>query len=265
MRIATWNVNSLKARQERVEEWLGYAQPDVLCLQETKLSDDTFPALAFSALGYDSAHHGHGQWNGVAILSRVGIERVTTGFDGAVDPYEGDARLVAASCAGVRVVSVYVPNGREVGTEFYDRKLEWLAALHDWLAATATPADPVVILGDFNVAPEDRDVWSPKAFTGATHVTEPERAAVRRLEEWGLVDAFRRAYPHDDRLFTYWDYRRGDFHEHRGMRIDLVLASAPLADHTQWAVVDRNARKGKAPSDHAPLVVDFDVPASPHP
>jgi exodeoxyribonuclease III len=256
MRIATWNVNSLKARQERVEEWLGYARPDVLCLQETKLADKSFPQLAFSALGYDSVHHGQGQWNGVAILSRVGIEDVTSGFGELTDPYEGDARMLAATCGGVRVVSVYVPNGREVGTEFYDRKLLWLHSLRDWLAATAEPSDPLAVLGDFNVAPEDRDVWSVKAFDGATHVTPPEREAVAQLREWGMVDAFRAVYD-DDRLFTYWDYRRGDFHEHRGMRIDLALVTQPLAKRISWAVVDRNARKGKQPSDHAPLLVDF--------
>ncbi|MET0629161.1 MAG: exodeoxyribonuclease III [Acidimicrobiia bacterium] len=262
MRIATWNVNSLKARQERVEEWLGYARPDVLCLQETKLSDDAFPHLAFSALGYDSVHHGHNQWNGVAILSKVGIEAVTTGFDeGIVDPYEGDARLLAATCDGVRVVSVYVPNGREVGTEFYERKLEWFGLLHDWLAANETPDHEVAVLGDFNVAPEDRDVWSVKAFAGATHVTVPERAAVARLEEWGFVDAFRHCYD-DDGLFTYWDYRGGAFHQHRGMRIDLALVTAPLAERISWSAIDRNARKGKQPSDHAPLIVDFAPRAS---
>jgi exodeoxyribonuclease III len=155
-------------------------------------------------------------------------------------------------------VTVYVPNGREVGTEFYDRKLDWLQALRDWLAATSSPSDDLVVLGDFNVAPEDRDVWSPQAFVGATHVTEPERAAVARLRDWGMVDVFRSRYPDDDGLFSYWDYRRGDFHEHRGMRIDLVLATEPLAARTRWAVVDRNARKGKQPSDHAPVIVDFD-------
>jgi exodeoxyribonuclease-3 len=257
MRIATWNVNSLKARMPRVEEWLAYAQPDVLCLQETKLADDAFPALAFSALGYASAQHGHNQWNGVAILSRVGIDDVTTGFDATVvDPYEGDARLLAATCAGVRVVSVYVPNGREVGTEFYDRKLEWLDRLAEWVPSQASPADPLAVLGDFNVAPDDRDVWSVKAFAGATHVTEPERAAVARLGEWGLYDAFRCRYA-DDRLFSYWDYRRGDFHEHRGMRIDLAFTTQPLVDRLRWAVIDRNARKGKLPSDHAPVILDF--------
>jgi exodeoxyribonuclease III len=257
MRIATWNVNSLKARLPRVEDWLQYAQPDVLCLQETKLSDDAFPQLTFSGLGYDAVHYGEGRWNGVAILSRVGIDDVSSGFhDAVVDPYEGDARLLAATCGGVRVVSVYVPNGREVGSEFYDRKLVWLAHLREWLAATASPSDPLAVLGDFNVAPEDRDLWSPKAFEGATHVTEPERAAVAALEEWGLVDAFRLVYDQDG-LFSYWDYRRGDFHQHRGMRIDLVLVTPPLAARVHWAIVDRNARKGQGPSDHAPVVVDF--------
>jgi exodeoxyribonuclease-3 len=257
VRIATWNVNSLKARMPRVEEWLGYARPDVLCLQETKLADDAFPSLAFSALGYDSVHHGHNQWNGVAILSRVGIEDVSSGFDAeAVDPYEGDARVLAATCGGVRVVSVYVPNGREVDSEFYERKLAWLGVMHDWLAATQHADAELAVLGDFNVAPEDRDVWSMKAFAGATHVTGPERAAVARLEEWGLADAFRACWP-DDRLFTYWDYRRGDFHQHRGMRIDLALVTRPLLDRITWAVVDRNARKGTQPSDHAPMFVDF--------
>jgi exodeoxyribonuclease-3 len=257
MRIATWNVNSLKARMPRVEEWLDYARPDVLCLLETKLADDAFPSLAFSALGYDSIQHGHKQWNGVAILSRVGIDDVTTGFDDeTVDPYEGDARVLAATCDDVRIVSVYVPNGREVGTEFYDRKLVWLGCLHDWISSTQSPSDPLAVLGDFNVAPEDRDVWSVKAFEGATHVTGPERAAVARLREWGLVDAFRECYD-DDRLFTYWDYRRGDFHQHRGMRIDLALVTRPLADRLTWAAVDRNARKGTQPSDHAPMIVDF--------
>jgi exodeoxyribonuclease-3 len=256
MRIATWNVNSLKARLPRVEELLNYAHPDVLCLQETKLSDDAFPQLAFSALGYDSVHLGQGQWNGVAILSRVGIDGVTSGFGDLVDPYEGDARMLAANCGGVRVVSVYVPNGREVGTEFYDRKLLWLEGLREWLAATAKPSDPVAVMGDFNVAPEDRDVWSVKAFEGATHVTGPEREAVARLREWGMVDAFRAVYD-DERLFTYWDYRRGDFHQHRGMRIDLVLVTEPLARRVTWALVDRNARKGQQPSDHAPVLVDL--------
>jgi exodeoxyribonuclease-3 len=258
MRFATWNVNSLNKRQPRVEEWLGYAQPDVLVMQETKLSDSTFPQLAFSSLGYDSVHHGPGQWNGVAILSRVGIEKVTSGFDGVelVDPYEGDARLLAATCGGVRFVDVYVPNGRAVGTEFYERKLAWLDCLRQWIDANFEPVEPVVLLGDFNVAPEDRDVWSPEAFVGDTHVTEPERERLARLRQWGFVDAFRELYD-DNRLFTYWDYRRGNFHEHRGMRIDLAYVTKPVAERLRWGLVDRNARKGKLPSDHAPLVFDL--------
>ena len=257
MRFATWNVNSLKARQERVEEWLGYAEPDVLCVQETKLSDKTFPQLSFGALGYESVHHGPGQWNGVATLSKVGIDDVSSGFgDGVLDPYEGDARLLSTTCGGIRFVNVYVPNGREVDSEFYERKLTWLGCLRDWLASCSTPDEPVVVLGDFNVAPEDRDVWSIKAFKNSTHVTPAERAAVAELRDWGLVDAFRALYD-DDKLYTYWDYRRGDFHEHRGMRIDLVLATQPVIDRVRWAVVDRNARKGKLPSDHAPLIVDL--------
>jgi exodeoxyribonuclease-3 len=256
VRIATWNVNSLKQRLPRVEEWLQYAQPDVLCLQETKLADTAFPQLTFSGLGYDAVHHGQGRWNGVAILSRVGIDDVSNGFGADVDdPYVGDARLLAATCGGVRIVSVYVPNGREVGTEFYERKLHWLDRLRGWLAATAKPSDDLALLGDFNVAPEDRDVWDPKAFIGATHVTDAERAALAKLREWGLVDAFRQVWD-QDRLYTYWDYRAGDFHQGRGMRIDLAYMTEPLAKRITFALVDRNARKGKSPSDHAPMLID---------
>ena len=257
MRIATWNVNSLKARLERVEEWLDYAQPDVLCLQETKLADKNFPAMAFSALGYESVHFGYNQWNGVAILSKVGIEDPQNGFGAQIDdPYQDDARMLSATCGGIRIVSVYVPNGREVPSEFYDRKLVWFERLAEWLETHHTPNDSVVVTGDFNVAPEDRDVWSTKAFAESTHVTKPERDAIKRLEHWGLVDTFRQLYD-DDQLYSYWDYRRGDFHQGRGMRIDLVLATAPVAQRVTWALVDRNARKGKQPSDHAPVVVDL--------
>jgi exodeoxyribonuclease-3 len=259
MRFATWNVNSLKARLPRVEEFLGYADVDVLCLQETKLSDKAFPSLTFSGLGYESVHFGNGQWNGVAVLSRVGIGDVSYGFgDAHVDPYESDGRLITASCGGVSFSSVYCPNGREVGTDFYDRKLQWFAVLREWLVQAHDPGESLVVLGDYNVAPADRDVWDITAFTGATHVTEPERKAVAALEDWGLHDTFRKVYPDQDRLFTYWDYRRGDFHEHRGMRIDLALATKPVVDRVTWAVVDRNARKGTLPSDHAPLIIDLD-------
>ncbi len=258
MRIATWNVNSLKARLPRVEEFLGYADVDVLCLQETKLANKAFPALTFQEFGYDSVHHGQGQWNGVAILSRVGVADATDGFGADfVDPYEGDARLVAATCGGVRVVSVYVPNGRAVDTEHYERKLQWLTVLRDWVAQLHTPDDALAILGDWNVAPADRDVWSPKAFEGSTHVTDAERRALIDLEALGLVDAFRAVYPDTDGLYSYWDYRAGDFHQHRGMRIDLALTSPPVTERVTWAVVDRNARKGTQPSDHAPVIFDL--------
>lgn len=259
MRIATWNVNSLKARMPRVEEWLAYAEPDVLCLQETKLSDATFPHMAFGALGYESIHHGDGQWNGVAILSRVGIDTGTFGFS---DPVEADSetRLVTASCGGVVVSSVYVPNGRSLDSEHYKYKLGWLEKLRHHLDVVASPTERVAVCGDFNIAPEDSDVWSPEAFVGSTHVSEPEREALRDLEGWGLVDGFRQRYA-EDRLYSYWDYRAGDFHEHRGMRIDLLLLSKALSERVTWALVDRNARKGKLPSDHAPVFVDVDVEA----
>lgn len=256
MRIATWNVNSLKARQGRVEEWLDYARPDVLCLQETKLADTAFPAMAFGALGYESVHHGDGRWNGVAILSRVGIADVRAGFGGGIADSDG-CRLLAATCAGVRVHSVYVPNGRVVGSEFYEAKLRWLSELYGYLDRSCTPADRVAVCGDFNIAPDDRDVWDPAAVVGSTHVTEAERDSLRALEEWGLVDAFRLRYDSDG-LFTWWDYRGGNFHRGLGMRIDLVLLTRALADHVQFALVDRNARKGKQPSDHAPMLVDID-------
>jgi exodeoxyribonuclease-3 len=258
MRVATWNVNSLKARLPRVEEWLKYATPDVLCLQETKLADADFPAMAFQTLGYDSAHCGEGRWNGVAILSRVGLDDVVAGFSDQAEDETVEARLLSATCAGVRVTTVYVPNGRSVGSEHYGAKLAWLDRVASHVSWTLDPASPAVICGDFNVAPEDRDLYDPRKFTHSTHVTPAERAAVQRLIDWGFVDVFRRLYD-DDRLFTWWDYRAGDFHNHRGMRIDLLLATAPLADRATFALVDRFARKGKSPSDHAPLFADFDV------
>ena len=256
MRIATWNVNSLNARLSRVEEWIGYAQPDVLCLQETKVADTAFPAMALSALGYESAPHGDGRWNGVAIVSRVGLDDVVEGFANGAD--EQGCRLVAATCGGVRVHSVYVPNGREVGGEHYAAKLLWLQELRAYLDRTAKPDEAVAVCGDFNIAPDDRDIYDRVALEGQTHITEPERQALRTIEDWGLVDVFRRLYP-QERLFSWWDYRAGNFHKHLGMRIDLVLLSQALADSATWALIDRNARKGKLPSDHAPLLIDFDV------
>ncbi|HEX2849795.1 MAG TPA: exodeoxyribonuclease III [Acidimicrobiales bacterium] len=258
MRIATWNVNSLKARLERVEAWIAYAAPDVVCLQETKMADAAFPTMAFDALGYESAHHGEGRWNGVAILSRVGMHDVVAGFCAGVEDPLVESRIVSATCGGVRVSSVYVPNGRAVGTEHYEAKLAWLRALRGHVAASCEPSDDVVVCGDFNIAPDDRDVWNPKLAHGGTHVSEPERDELRALLEWGMVDAFRTQHP-EEGLFSWWDYRAGDFHKHHGMRIDLVLVSHPLAELVTFALIDRNARKGKAPSDHAPLVVDIDL------
>jgi exodeoxyribonuclease-3 len=257
VRLVTWNVNSLKARQERVEAWLAECQPDVVCMQETKLADTAFPAMAFSALGYESAHHGEGRWNGVSIISRVGLEDVVAGFaDG--QPADDEARLVTATCGGVRVMSAYIPNGRALDHEHYQYKLRWLERLSSHLDAVATPADQVALCGDFNIAPSDRDVWDPSALVGATHVSAPERAALQRLLDWGLADVFRDRYPETERLFSWWDYRAGNFHKGIGMRIDLVLGSASLTERVRWALIDRNARKGKQPSDHAPLVVDLE-------
>ncbi len=256
MRIATWNVNSLKARLPRVEEWIADVQPDVLCMQETKLAEDAFPALTFAALGYESVHHGQGQWNGVAILSRVGVSDVVANFSPASGERDPDARIITARCGGVLVSSVYVPNGRSLDHDHYQYKLRWMAQLRRHVASLTDPADAVVVTGDFNIAPDDRDVYDPKKFVGATHVSQAERDLLAELCDWGLVDLFRGRYP-DERLYSWWDYRAGDFHQGRGLRIDLVLGSASVAARTTWAVVDRNARKGQSPSDHAPVIVDL--------
>ena len=257
MRIATWNVNSLTARLGRVEEWIGYSQPDVLCLQETKQADAAFPHGAFAALGYETAHHGDGRWNGVAIASRVGLADISTGLGSDEDDAQGN-RLVAADCGGVRVLSVYVPNGRSLDSEHYPAKLAWLQRLRAFLDETSSPDKPVAVCGDFNVAPEDRDVWDPSRFVGATHVSPPEREALAQLQAWGLVDVFRRLYD-EDGLFSWWDYRAGSFHKHQGMRIDLILVTEVLARTARYGLIDRNARKGQKPSDHAPVLIDVSV------
>lgn len=257
MRIATWNVNSLKARLPRVEEWLDYAQPDVLCLQETKLADAAFPALTFEALGYETAHHGEGRWNGVALLSRVGLTDVVAGF-GDDDEPDPEARLIWGTCGGVRVASAYVPNGREVDHDHYRYKLAWLERLRARIAAVHTPDDALVVAGDYNIAPTDEDVWDPSSFVGATHVSEPERQALKALESWGLQDSFRRLHP-EPGLYSWWDYRAGRFHKKQGMRIDLLLATAPVAEAVTFTLIDRQARKGSQPSDHAPVLIDVDT------
>lgn len=255
MLVATWNVNSLKVRMPRVVDWLGQVQPDVLCMQETKLSDNAFPAPDFAELGYESVHHGQGQWNGVAILSRLGIEAPMAGFVPDLEP-DPDARLVSATCGGVRIHSVYVPNGREVGHEHYDYKLSWLGRLRAHLDQTVADDTEVIVAGDWNIAPEDRDVWDRSVFEGSTHVTGPERAALDRVKDFGLVDTFRRH--HDEPgLFSYYDYQAGRFHKRQGMRIDFVLASQGLAERCVLDLVDRNGRKGTKPSDHVPVVAVY--------
>ncbi len=263
MRIATWNVNSLNVRMPRVEEWFAYAQPDVVCMQETKLADAAFPYMSFEALGYEVAHNGTGRWNGVAIASRVGLDEVTLNFGAVPNPlFDGDEpepRLVTATCGGVRVSSVYVPNGRSLDDPHYGYKLRWLAALRDEIAATCQPDSPVVIAGDFNIAPEDKDVYDPRKFANQTHTSPPERAALASLAEWGLVDGFRTQYD-DPKLYSWWDYRAGDFHQGRGLRIDLLMLSQPLASTVSYALIDRFARKGDKPSDHAPVFVDVEAP-----
>src|ERR1700758_1387007 len=258
MRIATWNVNSVKQRVPRLLPWLDERQPDVVCLQETKLADDAFMKLLGDALaerGYSAALHGEAAWNGVAILSRVGLEDVLRGMPNAPGFPDPEARAVSATCAGIRVVSVYVPNGRTPGSDHYEYKLAWLGALRDMVAADP---EATVVLGDMNIAPTDEDVFDPEAYVGHTHVTPPERAALGQLEALGLHDVVREHWP-DQRVFTYWDYRAGMFHQDLGMRIDLVLAGGSVAARVRAAWVDRQARKGRGPSDHAPVIVDLDV------
>jgi exodeoxyribonuclease-3 len=270
MRIATWNVNSLKARLEKVTWWLERARPDVLLVQETKLADAAAPRAHFEKLGYALAHHGEGRWNGVAIASKVGIEDVVTNFGAPLQPTRtpdagddeplAEARMIAATCGGVRVVAIYAPNGREVGTRFYDAKLAWYDRLARWLEQAASPDEALVIGGDFNVAPADIDVWDPAACHGGTHVSPGERAAFARLLAWGLVDAYRIHHAEGDR-FSWWDYRAGMFHQNYGMRIDHLLVTKKVAARAVASEIDREARKGKPiPSDHAPLVLDLDAP-----
>jgi exodeoxyribonuclease-3 len=257
VRIATWNVNSVKQRVPRLLPWLDQRKPDVVCLQETKLANDAFTDLLGAELskrGYESALSGEVQWNGVAVLSRVGLDDVVIGIpDGPGFPHP-EARAVAATCDGVRVHSVYVPNGREPDSDHYHYKLAWLAALR---AQVGDGPKDAVVCGDMNIAPTDADVFDPDAYIGQTHVTPPERAALAELQSLGLHDVVRDKWP-TQRVFTYWDYRAGMFHQDLGMRIDLVLATAPVASRVRAAWVDRHARKGTGPSDHAPVIVDLD-------
>ncbi len=255
MRIVTWNVNSLNARIDRTVEWLELFEPDVVCLQETKLADDAFPTQTFADAGYESVHHGQGQWNGVAILSKVGLEDTRAGFDDGGEP-DVDARIVWATCGGVRIASCYVPNGRSLDDDHYQYKLAWLDRLAADLDQNTSPTDDLCIVGDYNIAPDDRDVHDPKVLVGATHGSQPERDRLQALLDWGLDDVFR-LHHEEAGLYSWWDYRGGNFHKRIGMRIDLLLTSASVTKRAQRVLVERNARKGKDPSDHAPVLVDL--------
>ncbi|MFC1419491.1 exodeoxyribonuclease III [Streptacidiphilus cavernicola] len=271
VRVATWNINSVNARLPKLLEWLASAQPDVLCLQELKCATDAFPFDAVAELGYETAAHGTGRWNGVAVLSKIGLADVVRGLPGqpgyladadsaadtliAAEP-EQEPRAVAATCGPVRVWSVYVPNGREVGHAHYGYKLEWLAALREAVREDTAGARPFAVLGDFNVAPTDQDVWDVAKFEGLTHVTEPERQALADLREIGLADVFPRPLKYDH-PYTFWDYRGLAFPKNYGMRIDLTYANKPFVAAVSDSYVDREARKGKGTSDHAPVVVDL--------
>jgi exodeoxyribonuclease-3 len=257
VRIATWNVNSVKQRVPRLLPWLDERQPDVVCLQETKVTEEAFLELLGDALGergYELAVHGEPTWNGVAILSRAGLEDVVRRIDGAPGFPAPEARSIAATCGGIRVFSVYVPNGRVPDSEHYHYKLAWLASLRE---AVAVDPFSTVVCGDMNIAPTDEDVFNPEAYVGHTHVTEPERAALAQLQAIGLHDVVRDRWP-GERVFSYWDYRAGMFHQDLGMRIDLILAGAPVAERVKAAWIDRQARKGSGPSDHAPVIMDLD-------
>ena len=255
MRLATWNVNSLVARLPRLLTWLETVRPDVVCLQETKVAEASFPTLELAAQGYEVAASGDGRWNGVAILSRAGMEDVRRGFLDEPAFESVEARAISASCGGVRVWSLYVPNGRTLDSPHYEYKLKWLRALRDVLDAGAAGSEATALCGDFNIAPGDDDVWDPAEFATSTHVSEAEREALQALLRLGFTDVQPRALK--GRPFTYWDYRAGMFHKGMGMRIDLVLASEPLAPRITDAWIDRDARKGQLPSDHAPIVVEI--------
>ena len=266
VRLATWNVNSIRSRADRVAAWLERSDVDVLALQETKCRDDQFPEMVFSALGYEVAHVGHSQWNGVAILSRIGLDDVEVGFAGmpswaakeGLDPAP-EARAIGATCGGVRVWSLYVPNGRTLADPHLQYKLEWLAALRTtaagWLAES--PSTPVALVGDWNIAPENDDVWDMAVFAHSTHVSPPERAAFRAIVEAGYADVVR-PYTPGPGVYTYWDYTQLRFPRREGMRIDFVLGSPALAGRVTGARIDREERKGKGASDHAPVIVQLD-------
>ena len=261
MRLATWNVNSIRSRIDRVEARLQRHDLDVLALQETKAREDQWPTMGLAAMGYEVAAYGVNQWNGVAVVSRVGLEDVEHGFQGMPeygDPPGAEARAIGVTCGGVRVWSLYVPNGRAVGDPHLEYKLRWLAALREQAQEwrRSAPGEPVALVGDWNIAPEDDDVFDITRFATSTHVTPPERAAFRAFLEDGYVDVVRPHAPGPG-VYTYWDYYRQRFERNRGMRIDFVLGSPPFAERVTHAFVDRDERAGKGASDHAPVVVEL--------
>jgi exodeoxyribonuclease III len=257
VKLVTWNVNSIRPRTPRLLALLRRHDPDVVCLQETKVEDERFPAMEIAADGFDVVPFGQRTYNGVAILSRDRMEDEKRGFDG--DPIPEQSRVLSCRIGDLRIVCVYVVNGRAIGTDAYETKLRWLDALHGWLEATQDPSEPLVVCGDFNVTPDDRDVWDPDLWRGQNLASEPERERVRALLDWGLVDLGRTAAGDVSGPFTFWDYTAGAFHKGWGLRLDLVLASMPVADRLESVFVERDERKptfgeGK-PSDHAPVIV----------
>jgi exodeoxyribonuclease III len=262
MRIATWNINSIRARIDRLTAWLARSDVDVVAIQETKIPDEKFPTERFTELGYQVAHHGTNQWNGVAVLSRVGLDDVQVGIPGLPtwgDPAVSEARSVSALCSGVRMWSLYVPNGRAIGDPHYDYKLQWLAAVRDYAAKQLVdqPDAQIAFCGDFNIAPTDDDIWSVDYYRNSTHVTPPERQAFSALVDAGFTDVVRPFTPGPG-VYTYWDYTQLSFQKRRGMRIDFALASPALAGRVTGALIDREERKGKLPSDHAPVIVELE-------
>jgi exodeoxyribonuclease-3 len=256
--LATWNVNSIRTRLPRLLDWLARRQPDIVCLQETKVEDEAFPVAELARLGYQVLASGQRTYNGVAILARVEPAEPVRSFEDGID--DPQRRVLVATVAGVRVVNLYAPNGGEVGSDKYAYKLDWYRRLDAFLAARLDPATPVVLCGDLNVAPEDRDVWDPARWQGQTLCSAPERDAFRRLQAWGLRDALRLLHPDTPGLYTWWDYREGAFHRGWGLRIDHVLVTAPLAARCQAVEIDRQERKGARPSDHAPVVATLATP-----
>jgi len=253
MRVATWNVNSIRSRLERILAWTRREMPDVLCLQEIKTTDELFPAASFTELGYHVATWGQPTYNGVALLSRTPLADVERGLPG--DGPDAQRRLIAATVEGIRIIDVYVPNGQSPESEKFTYKMDWLGRLHDWLQAAASPGQPLLLLGDFNIAPDERDVHDPDLWRGKVHFHPKEHEALGKLLAWGLSDLLRKHHP-EGGLYTWWDYRQLAFPKNRGLRIDLILGTAPLLDRCRSTTIHRDERKGEGPSDHVPVVVE---------